>query len=622
MTDHVSGYKMKKTGRMRYLPVVSLLCMLGILMSVGAKTSDESRRQKARYYFLQGCVAESSEKLPEAYEFYKKAWQTDSGYLEGAYSYGMIRVNMDVDTLGTPREKMRSLRMGKDLVEKYPADYFTVMNYAYVAGALDTLDESIRVIERLTGVQPSRTNALAYLSQYYAMVGEIDSAVNVLSRYERIEGSNSAITMRKVAYRMSQQDTVEALSEVDKMIHQNPKEISYVMLKGNVYDFLSLPDSALNYYLLAEKMEPESGRAKQQLAKFYQSRGDSVNYDLKTYESLMSEDLDLSEKLAQMADYLQRIITEKGDTLRGDNLFKTLRDQYPHEPEILFLSARYNAAKGNYRQAIEDVNYAIDLDGTNTNLWEALMVYLVSAEDYGKAITTYDRLLKEGINPTLSIDLTYASAAMQSDSLPTALNIYDKYIKQAEHTLSVTDSVSDKSKYRHLGSQEVQVLSNFYEMAGDAYYSHKPPMLEDAYRCYENALFFDPDNALALNNYAYFIIEQDNPAPESERFQRAKAMSRKALDKDSDNGTYLDTYAWILFKEGNYKEAKEYQEAAVEGEEKNGTVTSELYSHLGDILFMCGDAQGALINWEKALKLSPDDKLLKKKVNGKTFFWE
>ena len=102
-------------------------------------------------------------------------------------------------------------------------------------------------------------------------------------------------------------------------------------------------------------------------------------------------------------------------------------------------------------------------------------------------------------------------------------------------------------------------------------------------------------------------------------------MSRKALDLTENDpvSTYLDTYAWILFKEGNYKEAEDYQEKAFETLEKEGNEpTYDFFSHYGDILFMNGKPQEALKQWEKALELEPTDKLLQKKVKNKTFYYE
>ncbi len=96
-----------------------------------------------------------------------------------------------------------------------------------------------------------------------------------------------------------------------------------------------------------------------------------------------------------------------------------------------------------------------------------------------------------------------------------------------------------------------------------------------------------------------------------------------AVEQTPDNVTYLDTYAWVLFKMGEYKEALDYMRAAIEKCDKNGKDDSdELFEHYGDILFVNGEPEKAVEYWEKALKLNPEKELLKRKVTHKTYFFK
>ncbi|MDE7382081.1 MAG: hypothetical protein K2N03_08175, partial [Muribaculaceae bacterium] len=95
-------------------------------------------------------------------------------------------------------------------------------------------------------------------------------------------------------------------------------------------------------------------------------------------------------------------------------------------------------------------------------------------------------------------------------------------------------------------------------------------------------------------------------------------MSRKALDLIDNSSTYMDTYAWILFQGGEYEEARDYQNAAVEKMKEDGDETGVYYEHLGDILYKCDDLDGALENWKKAYDLEPSE-LLHKKIERQTY---
>ena len=77
------------------------------------------------------------------------------------------------------------------------------------------------------------------------------------------------------------------------------------------------------------------------------------------------------------------------------------------------------------------------------------------------------------------------------------------------------------------------------------------------------------------------------------------------------NATYLDTYAWIFFVQGNYTLAKIYIESALE---KDKTKSAELVDRYGDILFMNGDKEKAVEQWKKAKEMGKDSEILNRKI--------
>lgn len=612
--------------RLRILPVILIAVMAVASLSFAERaTQPGAARLKARYYFLQGAAKEAEGKADEAYEYYKKAWITDPSYPEGAHAYGLNRAILNTGSLMLDSAKLNSVNIAKLFVDTYPEDYYPVLNYAYMAVLADTTDEILDVMERVVKAYPQRTQALLYLAQYAEMRGNYKRAADALSRFETAEGSNPEITLRKSSYALFEGDTAAAIAETDRLIAKNPRNPEFLTLKGNIYEFLQRPDSALVWYVKALDADPGSGLPRQQIARIYKNLGDSALFDRYTYELLFCDDVQLEGKIATLSQYLQQLINSKGNTERGDTLFNALSNQYPHEPQILDLSARYNAAKQNFPKAIEDMTYAIDLDPQDERKWVSLMSYYALDSLFTDGMKVYDRARKTlVVPPSDDLLIVYASLAQQADSTDTALAVYDSLIGKVIPGLKLTDSVAavDRSIFKNMGVDDADKLSIFYEMAGDAAYAAKPPRLPDAFRSYENALFFNPDNLLALNNYAYFIITEENPSVDSPRFAKAKEMSKKAVERASDNGTYLDTYAWILYKEGDYQEALKYQKAAVEISEKNEVLDDTLYSHYGDILFMAGEPDEAVRYWEKALEINPSDELLIKKVKHKTFFYK
>jgi tetratricopeptide (TPR) repeat protein len=88
---------------------------------------------------------------------------------------------------------------------------------------------------------------------------------------------------------------------------------------------------------------------------------------------------------------------------------------------------------------------------------------------------------------------------------------------------------------------------------------------------------------------------------------KAESMSRKAVGKEKENPTYIDTLAWILYLKGRRDEAEETQRKAIEIIEKSSYPASEIYDHFGDILLKNGKESEAAAAWQKALKTEPEN---------------
>jgi len=133
----------------------------------------------------------------------------------------------------------------------------------------------------------------------------------------------------------------------------------------------------------------------------------------------------------------------------------------------------------------------------------------------------------------------------------------------------------------------MQVLS----IKADLYYRMKE--YEKAFETFEEALKTNNDDLMTLNNYAYYLAEQDR------RLKEAETMARKVIETEENNKTYLDTYGWVLYKRGKIREAEEIFKAIID----SGGDDAEYYEHYGYILMKRKKCEKAIINWEKALKL-------------------
>lgn len=575
--------------------VAWLILIVVAAVSIGYVNAETAARKKARYYYSAGSVQQALGNESAAYEYYKKAYETDPTYVEGASAYGSRRLYIGLDTLQSTTELNRSLEMMKGYTDMYPEDQYENLFYGYVAGQLDHDDEGIRVLERTYALHPQSSNILFALSDAYAHKQDWANAIDAIDRYEKQAGGSSQITTRKLSFMLVQGDTVRAINEMRRLTDMNPKDASYYILRANLYDVVNMPDSALKYYLRAEALEPESGGPKLALAGHYSSQGDSVSYDKKMYEVLLTDDVDFNQKADLVAEYLHSLLQDNQDHKRGDYLFSVLEEQYPHEPRVLDLSARYNAAKGNFKEAREQIAYAIDRDPTNISYWGQLMTYQAADGDADEALNTFERA-KGNVIPDEQLKNYYISVAQMAEKYDKAASMIREMMSEIQPGIQ-PDSVITLGMLRHdISAAELDKLSILMTTLGDVYY-----MATDttrAFKVYENALVLDDSNNMAKNNYAYFLSTGGGD------LDKALELSKSSISGfDALNPTYLDTYAWINFKKGNLEEALEYQEKALEQIEDSPYPSAEIYEHYGDIKAALDDWNTAVEYWRKAQEI-------------------
>lgn len=131
--------------------------------------------------------------------------------------------------------------------------------------------------------------------------------------------------------------------------------------------------------------------------------------------------------------------------------------------------------------------------------------------------------------------------------------------------------------------------------------------LKACYDAYDRSLGYWRDNALVLNNYAYFL------SVEGRDLERALEMATRVMASSEKNPTYLDTYAWVLYRLGRLDEAKQAIQQAVAFDEHGNP---ELFAHYGDILNALGDRFSAEFYWQKALDAGYDAAEIRRRMES------
>lgn len=116
----------------------------------------------------------------------------------------------------------------------------------------------------------------------------------------------------------------------------------------------------------------------------------------------------------------------------------------------------------------------------------------------------------------------------------------------------------------------------------------------------------------AYNNYAYFLTEKSGTPAD---LDKAEKLARQAIKLEPDNGTYLDTYAWVLYRKGSSMLALIYIKKAIEATE---TPDPTLYEHLAEILTAEDRYDEAIEAWRHCLESGGDTKRVAQKVEAIT----
>ncbi|MCI6656008.1 MAG: tetratricopeptide repeat protein [Bacteroidales bacterium] len=564
------------------LLLLTVLPFADKLMASDRKAISEDDRVKAEYIFLEAEKQRNMGRDDAFHHLLQYAHSLDPENSAIAYYLGYSRLmksNLSVsDSLFSS-----SLRMMRKHVDAHPEDKYEAMLYANGNMIANQVQEGLRVLKIQAERNPHNVEVQLSIADAYARLEDYRNAIAAYDSVQQWQGQSVQLSARKVRAYQALNDTVGAIGEMRSLLATAPRNVDYNLAMGNMMLMFGERDSALTYYDKAQQYEPENGATYLAKAQFYNAIGDSVNYDQQTYQALVSKDLDVASKVEVLADYARHLLVEKDSSARTENLFKVLIEQHPNEPQIRMLFSDYLAAKDDMKGAAEQMDYAVNLDPTDAQAWNRLLVLNIISENYEAAIAAGDRAIE--LNPN-DIEL-YGYIA------PAYYNIkqYDKAIEVYKKALAAVDSTDTEHRSMFLGGM------------GDAKFSMGDTI--GAFALYDQAIEIDPNNVSILNNYAYFLTLCNRDLDKAER------MSAKTVQAEPQNATFLDTYAWVFYKRKEYTMAQLYIEMAIKNERRP---SSDIYDHYGDILLAVGNKQEALKQWKKALELDAGNKELLEKV--------
>ena len=107
----------------------------------------------------------------------------------------------------------------------------------------------------------------------------------------------------------------------------------------------------------------------------------------------------------------------------------------------------------------------------------------------------------------------------------------------------------------------------------------------------------NPNYIYVLNNYAYYLSQ------EGKNLKKAYDMSKKTIELEPDNATYLDTFGWIVYLLGRPMEAKPFFKRAMLHGGKDSAV---ILDHYADVLYALKEYDMAFVYWNLAKQKNAD----------------
>jgi tetratricopeptide (TPR) repeat protein len=442
------------------------------------------------------------------------------------------------------------------------------------------------VFNELIKIDPDKADYYFDKANVYFLQKRYDDALAVYKQLEGMTGvTDELLAKRQIVY-LKQGKVEQAASDLETMIAANPGKVKYYLLLAEVYNSNGLADKALNTLLSAEKIEPNNGLVHLALADIYRDKKNNDDSFKELTLAFAIPDLDVNQKIKIVLGYLPKF-PDPAAKSSALELSRILTVTHPDDSrayalygDILLQNGKYKDAKDNYKKSIE-------LNGQIYEVQEQLVRLDLGDNDMDSAIKDGENALTLFPNQAW-LNYLVGVAWQQKKDYKKALG----YIKNASS----------------LETQDKELLSQCFSSLGDCYHS-----LNDFHKSdesYDKSLAYKPDNSYTLNNYAYYLSVRGIS------LDKAAAMSKQSNELQPNTASFEDTYAWILFKQKKYADARVWIEKALAHEKEHSAVQFE---HYGDILFYLGDVDGAVQNWKKAKESGGSSPALERKINEKKY---
>lgn len=463
--------------------------------------------------------------------------------------------------------------------------YYYILN-AKLALQLGDFNGAATNYEQLLEKFAENDEYLFDLAEIYGHLEEREKAIAVYDRLEYIHGKYIQITRQKEKLYLELKDEKSAENEWKELIEFSPNGENY---RG----YLSFLEKAGKQGQLKEVMQqaitdnPEDQVLELRYAGLTLKGGDVAGAIKILEKPIADRSLAVLQKLEIMSALVLTVGQREEDKEALLALGRSLSETHPESFEALAFTGDIYYKFQETDQALGFYLKAVEKNSVGFEIWRNIIIIQSQNENYAEVVAYADKA-KE-VFPNQALLYLYAGTA---------------YLAQKQYTQAVNE-LRRGSRYAR---RNVQMLQSFYNQLGDAY--HQMGDHEKSDESFDKVLELNENNDYALNNYSFYLSLR------GEKLSQAQQMSTRLVTAFPENPSYLDTHAWVLYKNGEFKDARKVLEKALRINDGNGTIIE----HYGDVLFKLGRKEEAVVQWQKAKEVGQTSDLIDKKIADRKLY--
>jgi pentatricopeptide repeat protein len=542
---------------------------------VPKKLSPEEKN-KLNYYFIEGSTYWANNQYAQALTYFTEVLKIDPNNAAANYNIAQIMLVMAMYEKGVPYAQ-KAIKLDKENIW-----YRLILTNLYLENK--QLKQAIEAQESLVADFPNYLDGYNQLLNFYLQAKTFDKAISLCNEMEKKFALGDEIVFRKIKIYKFMGKQKDAVHEMKRLTELRPTKIEYKELLAETYKEAGMNEKS--YEVLQEilQAEPTNGYALIATMQYYEDKGEHIKAEEYTHKLFEKSDLPIETKIQVLSNQLLKNRNKPQNLTHFLEYALKLEVQNPDNAPLITLIGDFYSILDSLAQSRTYYKKSLHINENNVRVWQALIDVSMRSKNY--------TLVKEDSDSALDLFPNDPDFIFCNGIACYNLKKYENGIKILEKGVKVSKNIPER-------------IVDMYSMLGDMYNATKQYQKSDD--AYDEVLKVDPKNVIVLNNYAYYLSLR------KEKLDKAAEMAKKAVEL-SPTPNNMDTYGWVLYKQGKYEDAETWLKKAID----TGKISSVVYEHYGDVLSKLNRKTEAVKYWRIALEKGGNQNNINKKIETGT----